>query len=193
MNYGANIKAARKAAGLTQKQLAERLGISFVNISQLENNQRTPNMATLQRIADALGIHIFKLTGIDEQLRRYGDIQYRFVLPSGEAVPMDKISPKLKEVLSRGPEALYDVLADDNKVEFLEMLKEAPYSQLNGLFDRLNSEGQEMAMQFMRELARIPEYQREQPSSLPQSPPPVPEGTDTTSPPDAPEAPPEGE
>lgn len=63
MDYGANIKAARKAAGLTQKQLADRLGISFVNISQLENNQRTPNLATLQRLADALGIHIFDLRG----------------------------------------------------------------------------------------------------------------------------------
>ena len=57
--------------GLTQKQLADRLGISFVNISQLENNQRTPNLATLQRLADALGIHIFDLTGVGPELDKY--------------------------------------------------------------------------------------------------------------------------
>lgn len=186
MDYGASIRAARKAAGLTQKQLAERLGISFVNISQLENNQRTPNVSTLQRIADALGIHVFELTGIDEQLQQYDNIEYRAVNNSGEAVPIDKLPPALKEVLSRGPGALYDILADDNKTEFLDMLMKAPYSRLNGLFDRLNSAGQEIAMELIRELVEIPEYQREQP------PPSRGITSDTTPPPDAPETPQEG-
>lgn len=56
MTTGERIKAARKKAGMTQKQLAEKLDFSYVNISQLENNQRTPGVDTLERIAAALGV-----------------------------------------------------------------------------------------------------------------------------------------
>lgn len=61
MTIGERIKAARKKAGMTQKQLAEKLNISYVNISQLENNQRTPGYETIRRIADALGVSIYEL------------------------------------------------------------------------------------------------------------------------------------
>lgn len=56
MTTGERIKAARINAGLTQRELAERLNVSFVNISQWENGVRNPKIETLQRIADALGI-----------------------------------------------------------------------------------------------------------------------------------------
>ena len=60
MTVGENIRAARKAAGLTQKQLGERLGISYVNISQLEGGQRIPSLETLQKLADALHVSRFQ-------------------------------------------------------------------------------------------------------------------------------------
>lgn len=64
MNTGQYIKAARVAAGLTQKQLADKLGISYVNISQLENgrSKRGPTLETLNKIAAALGISVSELT-----------------------------------------------------------------------------------------------------------------------------------
>lgn len=61
MTVGEKIRAARKAVGLTQKQLGERLGISYVNISQLEGGQRIPSLDTLQKIADALQVPIHRL------------------------------------------------------------------------------------------------------------------------------------
>ena len=56
MATGKEIRAARKTLGLTQKQLAEKLNISYVNISQLENGKRIPRPNTLKRIAEALEI-----------------------------------------------------------------------------------------------------------------------------------------
>ena len=58
MTTGELIKAARKKAGMTQAQLAEKLGISYVGVSQWENDLRNPKLDTLQRIASALGVPV---------------------------------------------------------------------------------------------------------------------------------------
>lgn len=55
------IRKARKEKGLTQKQLAAKMGISAVNISQLESGARVPTMETLKRISKALGVPLREL------------------------------------------------------------------------------------------------------------------------------------
>ena len=45
---------ARKEAGLTQRKLAEKTGISQADISRLENGVRNPSIALLNRLAVAL-------------------------------------------------------------------------------------------------------------------------------------------
>ena len=54
MNLGENIKKARKAAGVTQKELAERLQVYQKDISRWENNELTPNSITLAKICREL-------------------------------------------------------------------------------------------------------------------------------------------
>ena len=54
MNLGENIKTARKAAGVTQKELAERLQVYQKDISRWENNELTPNSITLAKICREL-------------------------------------------------------------------------------------------------------------------------------------------
>ncbi len=49
---------ARKATGLTQKELAVRTGISQSDISQLENGTADPSLKTLQRLADGMGMRL---------------------------------------------------------------------------------------------------------------------------------------
>ena len=46
---------ARKASGLTQKQLAEITGIAQADISKLENGNANPSLRTLQRLASGMG------------------------------------------------------------------------------------------------------------------------------------------
>lgn len=66
MSTGQLIKIARKKAGLTQKELGEKLNISYVNISQLENGQRSPGLDTVQKIAAALQIDPYSLMDFDQ-------------------------------------------------------------------------------------------------------------------------------
>lgn len=62
MTTGRLIKAARKKAGITQKELGERLGIAYQSVAQWENDLRNPKHETLQRIANALGVPVQQLT-----------------------------------------------------------------------------------------------------------------------------------
>lgn len=61
MSTGQLIKAARKAAGMTQEDLGEKLGISGSAIAQYETDNRKPKHDTLQRIAAAIGVPIHDL------------------------------------------------------------------------------------------------------------------------------------
>ena len=47
---------ARKATGLTQKQLSERAGIAQGDISRIENGNANPSINTLKRLAIAMGM-----------------------------------------------------------------------------------------------------------------------------------------
>ena len=49
---------ARKASGLTQKDLAERTGIAQADISKLENGNANPSLRTLQRLAEGMGMKL---------------------------------------------------------------------------------------------------------------------------------------
>lgn len=56
MNCGKRIRSARIAAGLTQKELALKLGVSGALVGQYETGIRNPKIDTLNRIAEALSL-----------------------------------------------------------------------------------------------------------------------------------------
>ena len=64
--YGAAIKAARLGAGLSQRQVAQKLNTHTSNIIRLEMNRNQPTSRTLNKIADATG-HQFIITVISPQ------------------------------------------------------------------------------------------------------------------------------
>ena len=52
---GENLKQARQAAGMTQKQLADALGCKVKDISRWENGHVEPGVLTVKKMAQALG------------------------------------------------------------------------------------------------------------------------------------------
>ena len=81
MDIGQRIKAARKAIGLTQDQLAQKSGVATITIRQYETGKRQPRLEQLQKIADALDVSISYLLGIV-------DID-GYLLPTAFADPAD--------------------------------------------------------------------------------------------------------
>ncbi len=56
VRVGLEVRARREGAGLSQRQLAEMVGIRQPNIARLEAGDVLPTLGTLDRIADALGL-----------------------------------------------------------------------------------------------------------------------------------------
>jgi HTH-type transcriptional regulator/antitoxin HipB len=52
----AKLYEARKAAGLTQKQVAERMNVNRSFVSKLENHPQDMKLSTFQRYAKAVGM-----------------------------------------------------------------------------------------------------------------------------------------
>ncbi len=63
---GKRIVANRKRIGLTQDQLAERLGVTAQAVSKWENDQSCPDIATLPRLAEIFGITTDALLGRED-------------------------------------------------------------------------------------------------------------------------------
>jgi len=57
IDIGRNIKNNRLSAGLTQTQLAQRVGVTHAAISYWENDINVPDIADCIRIADVLDIY----------------------------------------------------------------------------------------------------------------------------------------
>lgn len=56
MTIGENIRQARKRAGLTQKQLAEKSGVATITLQQYERGVREPKLDTIAKIARAMNL-----------------------------------------------------------------------------------------------------------------------------------------
>ena len=59
--YGARLRAARRARGLTAQQVAAAVGVTKGFIAQIERGEASPSVATLLRICDALGLAVGSL------------------------------------------------------------------------------------------------------------------------------------
>ena len=55
MNFGANLRDYRKAIGLTQKELGERIGVTSQAVNKWENGSRLPRMYDVLKICEVLG------------------------------------------------------------------------------------------------------------------------------------------
>lgn len=60
---GKRISSHRKKLGMTQDQLAEKLGVTAQAVSKWENDQSCPDISTLPRLAEIFGISVDALLG----------------------------------------------------------------------------------------------------------------------------------
>jgi transcriptional regulator with XRE-family HTH domain len=61
----------RNSKGMTQKQLAEKLGVTIRTITNYENGSREPNIATLKELALIFDTSIDYLVGFTDDPQRH--------------------------------------------------------------------------------------------------------------------------
>lgn len=65
MSFGERLKAARKAKGLTQEQLAKIIGVAKSTLTGYEKGNREPDVLKIHALANALDVTGDSLLGID--------------------------------------------------------------------------------------------------------------------------------
>ncbi len=85
LNIGENIRRLRRAADMTQEQLADKLGVAYQSVSRWENGTTYPDMEFLPVLAGIFGVTVDELIGmeeskkkeqISERFREYSDLCY---------------------------------------------------------------------------------------------------------------------
>ena len=156
MTIGERIKAARKKAGLTQKQLGEKMGISYQAVAQWENDLRNPKIETLRAIANALGMPVSDLTGTVNEI----------------ASRMDQQALQAKQLLKQPAQTDFQerkrwaelLLTIDQMSEEADrwdaVNQEQAQAEISAALAQLNPTGQQEAVRRVKELTYIPEYRK---------------------------------
>lgn len=63
MEFSKKLKNLRELANMSQKDLADKINVSTVMISQYENNKKMPSRETIKKIAEVFGISSSDLIG----------------------------------------------------------------------------------------------------------------------------------
>lgn len=140
MSIGQRIKEVRTQLGITQAQLARRIGTTTQNISQYERNIRNPKFATLQKIASALGCDV------------------TIFLPSQNENPEYFDSVK-EQLTAEQREEMNSIAKGEIEFESDQVQK----GKLDLLYMQLNNLGRQKVVSYAEDLSKLKEYQSEQP------------------------------
>lgn len=156
MTLGERIQKYRKDAGLTQRELSERIGKTFSSVQKYELGLTEPPMSVIEKIAIALKIPVAQLVGWEEvtQQRQESGISIEDI-----ALEFD-IPPEILYQWEKSPELVNPEFISKYQQVFqmLEQIKNK--NALIAAFDSLNKTGQQEAVKRIEELTEIPRYQK---------------------------------
>ena len=70
LNIGENLRRLRRAADMTQEQLADKLGIAYQSVSRWENGTTYPDMEFLPVLSSIFGVTVDELLGCEESKKK---------------------------------------------------------------------------------------------------------------------------
>lgn len=152
---GERIREKRKELGLTQKQLADKLGVRYQTVQAWELNARNPKPETVKKFAEALDVSANWLI--------YGEGDPDQI----SLLDLDAFEGELKKAVRKGngvvelSESSAKKILDDLQNILDDALEEADWQELFRLYQGLNREGQRVALERLDELAQLPKYQRQ--------------------------------
>ena len=106
--FSKRLKEIRKAAGLTQHGLGDKIGVTKVSVCCYEKGTRTPTLDTLLDLANALNVEFTYLLGNDDYIVADDDKSY------GMNIAKDEIN--LVKVLRRHTDLYNKLIADPERI-----------------------------------------------------------------------------
>lgn len=112
MNLGEAIRKIRQAKGLSQGEMQKRTGILRSYLSRVENGHTVPSLATLQRLASAMGVALADFFAAEGE-----------GASAATPLPGDTASQYLGELKNYLPQ-----LSTQQRQELLDMVKEMAHA-----------------------------------------------------------------
>lgn len=119
---GSRIRQYRMLAGLTQKELAQRCGISEPAIRNYELGNRLPDSETLKTIASALEINYYALTQPDPSTVS-GALHMLFLLESMYGLSPEIENEEIRLVFKNRPIYTVPYITEDTVDDFKRLIK----------------------------------------------------------------------
>lgn len=209
MTIGQRIREARKNAGLTQRELAEKSGTATGTIQQYELGKRKPRFEQISAIADALEIDLFYFKGefssFEEAKKSWRVMKADKLLEESVCGIIEALYGKRGTRIAKGrwDYRVIDIWGDGADAIAIrgdnwDVIVDAIRSLTISLIDSFKAPADDYANEICKELSSdsyrdaLRDFLSESPTAPPESPPPPQEGKDTTPPSDAPKTPPEG-
>lgn len=151
MTFSEKLKNIRREKGFSQKEIAEKLGVSQPSYAQYENGKRKPKIETLRRIASALGVGLEDFMS-EAELSLFESMAQLYLKSDDdieELESLDEHSPQEDaRIIKRKIELKTRLLIQyeksrDSAMEDIEYLT-AEVKDLQGRIDKLSAEIQEL-------------------------------------------------
>lgn len=108
--FAKRIKELRIKNNLTQKQLAEKVGITSTGVSYWESGVAVPNVDTLTKLSNYFGVTINYLLGIEDNIGNENNSETAIIFRKA-----DQVDPKDKEKLLQILDSTIDIFLGNNK------------------------------------------------------------------------------
>ncbi len=123
MVAGQRLRKARQNVGLTQEQLAIKVGVKPSEISQYEKDKRTPRWQVFNKLLDELNVTADEILGRDVIVRDSEDYEIRLSKEDLQILSNIKSNPKLYNLLLKDPERNIQMLTNNLKYVIPEIDK----------------------------------------------------------------------
>jgi len=91
-DLGARLRYVRQAAGLSQRELAKRAGMTNAAISVIENNQSSPSVASLKKVLEVIPLSLTDFFALETPA------EYKIFFQSEELVPITQGAVQYRQV-----------------------------------------------------------------------------------------------
>ena len=161
MTIGEKIKAFRKERKLTQAKLSELTGIAEITIRQYEAGKYKPKTEQLIKLSAALGVSVHDLAP---------DIYEKYTFNKQELELIDAVNHFLQRDVSEKDLNVLSTFMNSQEFKELERTNKGFQTlrirkRLDTFYAQLNLNGQIKAMTYVEDLAKIPEYRKQQPDT----------------------------
>ncbi len=102
---GLLVKQRRKELGMSQADLAEKMGVSKVAVCWYENGDRTPTFDNFIRLSEILDVSLNALAGREVRVVSSDNEDYSVMIPKQKLVILEELEkyPKIYKALYRDP------------------------------------------------------------------------------------------